>query len=511
MLERRLFLDDFHIEESTDVARVFHQAVKHPGGPVLVPDLPWERSMGHNHGTLIYEDGLFKYWYQMFAFAEEACGTFHCAYAESADGLRWEKPVLELVAINGNSRNNIVAYDIGGINIIRDEHEQDNEKRYKMLYFGSGGKKRGVIPQWMGSLGNWAWCMAYSPDGMRWNPHPDNPVYAGAGDDGSFLGWDETASCYVAYLRPCIWKPGETSLEADGHDGTAGDLHGWYVDGPAPIDEGMKNNPHRRLIGRATTRDFMDWSPTSTVVAPEQGDPPAVGFYSMPVFRYQGWYIGLLYTLYGEAEEPVIRKKGFMDVQLAVSRDGIQWTRLGGHRPLIPRGERGSFDMGMVGPNNGLIERDGKIWLYYNGWSGEHRETKAYRRANDPGFLEMGRLGSGTGLAWLRQDGFVSLDSGEDVGTVVSREESLDGHELLVNAVTNASGGVIHVDILDSGGDAVTAYSGENAGKIQGDHVRAAPAWPSTPSRLPAGLYRFRFRMRQSSLYSYTLQKGGGA
>ena len=510
MLYRRLFLDNAHIEKMRDVVRVGHQAEKYAGNPVVVPDLPWERSMGHNHGSLMLEDGRFKYWYQMFAFADEAFGTFHCAYAESDDGLSWEKPELGLVPINGEKRGNIVAYDIGGINIVRDEHDADPEKRYKMLYFGSGEDKRGTIPQWMGSPGHWAWCLSFSPDGLRWNPHPGNPVYTGAGDDGSFLGWDDDHDCYAAYLRPCMWKPGEREIEADGHDGTSGDLHGWHRGGPAPIDDDMKRFPHRRLIGRATTVNFEDWSTTSTVIAPDNGDPTAVGFYSMPVYRYQGWYIGLVYMLYGEPEEPVIRKKGLMDIQLAASRDGIAWSRIGGHCPLIPRGRRGSFDAGMVGPNNGLIEKDGKIWLYYNGWTGEHRETKAYRRANDPGLYDMGRLGSGTGLAWLRQDGFVSLDSGEDEGVMISQAETANGSDLMINAVTHGDGGVIRAEIMRADGKPVPGYSGADAAEFRGDSIGAVMTWAGKPlAALPEGTYRLRFLMRHTSLYSYLLGAGG--
>ena len=500
---RRLFLDDARVESRQGLIRRFHQAEKYRDNPVVVPDLPWERAMGHNHGTVLFDGGRFRYWYQMFAFAREATGTFHCAYAESTDGVRWEKPLLGRQELNGDRQNNVVAYDTCGANIVHDDHESDPAKRYKMLYFGSGAEKPGALRTWMGSAGSWGWCVACSPDGLDWRPHPHNPIYLAAADDGSFLGFDEKEQAYVAFFRPCIWKPGQRAMEPDSYDATIGSLHGWYRGRPAPVDEGMRRAPHIRLIGRATSTDFAEWTPTSTVMVPEQDDPAGVELYSMPVFCYQGWYLGLLYVLYADPDESRIRKKGFMDVQLAASRDGITWQRIGGGRPLIPRGGRGAFDAGMVGPNSGLVERDGRIWLYYNGWTGEHRETKAYRRANDPGLFEMGRLGCGTGLAWLRQDGFVSVDAGEDEGTLTTTPERLGGVRLFVNAQTTGPTGALIVEVLPrDGGEAGPVLA---KGAFRGDSVDVEAGGEALP-RLTRGEYRLRFRIRSGSLYSYRLQ-----
>ena len=203
---RRLFLDDAHMESRQGLIRRFHQAEKYRDNPVVVPDLPWERAMGHNHGTVLFEGGRFRYWYQMYAFAREATGTFHCAYAESTDGIRWEKPPLGRHELNGDRRNNVVAYDIGGVNVVHDDHDSDPAKRYKMLYWGSGADKPGALSGWMGSPGSWGWCAACSTDGLEWRPHPHNPIYLAAADDGSFLGFDREG----AGVRrvPCARLPG---------------------------------------------------------------------------------------------------------------------------------------------------------------------------------------------------------------------------------------------------------------------------------------------------------------
>ena len=52
---RWLFLDDEHIREMHNLIRRFHQTTKHPANPVIVPDKPWERAIGHNSGTVFFE------------------------------------------------------------------------------------------------------------------------------------------------------------------------------------------------------------------------------------------------------------------------------------------------------------------------------------------------------------------------------------------------------------------------------------------------------------------------
>lgn len=223
--------------------------------------------MGHSSGTLILEPGVFKYWYQVYTLPG-ACaatpGTFQAAYAESTDGLHWHKPELGLVRLASGEPNNLFATDVGWINVIRDDHDPTQRRRYKMLAFGAGQRKRGARPGWMGTEGGWGWCVYFSPDGLHWEGHPENPVYTAAGDVATLYGWDEVRDAYVAYFRPISYRPpeDETGRQKRGED------RGWYKGGPPPVDEEMRRFPYRRLIGRATSADFADWSATETVLTP---------------------------------------------------------------------------------------------------------------------------------------------------------------------------------------------------------------------------------------------------
>src|SRR5262249_40964220 len=92
---RQLFVDDFLIAEMT-LKRTFHTTTYHPATPVLKPDKEWEKT-GQNPVAMVFSDGvwydpkdrLFKLWY-MGGLVRSTC------YATSADGIRWEKPALDV-------------------------------------------------------------------------------------------------------------------------------------------------------------------------------------------------------------------------------------------------------------------------------------------------------------------------------------------------------------------------------------------------------------------------------
>lgn len=490
---RRLFLDDAHITRTRGLIRQFHAVEKHASNPVLVPDEPWERALGHNAGTVIREGGRFRYWYQIFTWpgaCADSPGTCHAAYAESEDGIRWTKPHLGAVRLASGAPNNLTLTNAGWINVIRDEHDPDTNRRYKLLTYGSGHEKPGAHAKWMGTPGHWGWCVYYSADGLHWEASPQNPVFTDAGDVATLLGWDDDQNAYVAFPRSSMRHP-----IAEGSD--------------VPVHA---QGARRRFIGRNTSHDLVSWTPVETILVPGDYDTSRSEFYGMPVARHHGHYLGLLYVLYGDLLDPADRHKGLMDTQLACSRDGIKWTRLGGQQPFIARGLRGSFDAGMAGPNAGLVSDGGRLWFFYNGWAGEHRETKAYRRADDPGLWEMGRQGCGTGLATLREDGFVSLDAGEDAGMLITAAEQLGGDELWINAATSGTAGSVTVAICEPDGTPVPGFQDAECDPFRGDSVAHQVTWQGrTAIAIPGGSHVLRFTLCSASLFAYWIGTPGVA
>jgi hypothetical protein len=57
------------------------------------------------YGTVLHESGRFRMWYYSRDLSPRDTG--YTCYAESVDGIHWEKPELGLVEVQGSRRNNI--------------------------------------------------------------------------------------------------------------------------------------------------------------------------------------------------------------------------------------------------------------------------------------------------------------------------------------------------------------------------------------------------------------------
>jgi hypothetical protein len=113
--EKQLFVDDHVIDVTRDLTRSLHQPQRHPENPILVGDEPWEYWTAYPNGrAVIYdeEENCFKMWYLSALVDEEYAQNIHyrVLYAESEDGIHWEKPNLGLVEWEGSTDNNLLPW-----------------------------------------------------------------------------------------------------------------------------------------------------------------------------------------------------------------------------------------------------------------------------------------------------------------------------------------------------------------------------------------------------------------
>jgi hypothetical protein len=125
---------------------------------------------------------------------------------------------------------------------------------------------------------------------------------------------------------------------------------------------------HVRVIGHATSRGGIDWSPVKVVIEPDlaHGDPPDTQFYGMQVFRHRGFYLGLLHTFHAESQ--------IIQPEWAWSHNGANWTRT--RTPCIPLGDEGRFDSRMILFGRVVVTDEELIWLY-SGSDWRHNAFKA--------------------------------------------------------------------------------------------------------------------------------------
>ena len=462
--ERHLLIDNYMVEDAWNLHRAVVRPAKRIENPLVVPDRPWE-SNGVSAVYVLFDEqeNLFKMWYNVFSYIawrneEENWYTYWICYAESPDGITWHKPELGIVEFEGSTKNNILMQGewwatLG--TVLKEDHETDPAKKYKLLYTDVFGVSRDQVARDGGIDGDWPGrsgvCMAYSADGIHWQPYSGNPVIQGESDTSNIVFWDERIEKYVLYMRP-------------------------------PIYAGR----WKRRIARAESKDLLQWSDPETVLIPDELDP--LELYGMPVFQYQGYYFGLLQVYHSDTTATI-------DVQLAFSRDGKNWERLPQRDVFLGLGVRHGqgidFDSGMVFVGKPVFVGD-EIWFYYSGCNRSH---------NDNGRTCIG-------LAISRIDRLIgrATKPGE-LGVLLTRPFTCQGDELTIN--TTSTDGAIGVEVLTEDGEIIAGYERTSNPIFSGDSLGHEVRWQADRnlSDLRGQRIRLKFYMSNAVLYAFQVNR----
>ena len=405
-------------------------------------------------------------------------------YATSQDGIHWDKPSLGLIEFEGNKDNNIVLmancmmHDPAPI---MDRIDPDPQRRYKAVWWG-GRKDPSQKNGWQ--LGH---CVGFSPDGIHWHEHPENPVWPGDAEVAVPAGLERTSGRFATYSS------------ADGY--------------------GM------RVTGRSESDDFVHWDlPPKFLLQPDDEDPPGTEVAGLAPINYEGTQLGMLWISRNLPEftkqewQQIVeqnKRQGFfgppiemnnvrcrvMYTELAASPDGVNWQRV--HRqPLFPFGPEGSWDECICLAARPFAHED-KIYVYYTG----HGRTKLTPGCTRP--EKIGQWNVETGLATLRLDGFASLEAYSSPGVLVTKTFPFKGTGVVVN--TDAGKGSVRLEILDDQGQPIPGFTREQARPITGNHLRARAAWTSeaAPTDLRGCRTRLKLYIENGHLYSLSITADG--
>lgn len=445
---RRLALDSMVFEEYNGITRVFHRAVKHGPEPVVPKDKPWEGWGPYLYGTVMWDDGRLKMWYQCIGCGKET--KQRVCYAESADGIHWAKPGLGIYA-NEAGPNNIVDENRCHIpSVIKLPEPESPAKAWAMYsYGGEAGAHVG-----------------YSPDGLRWrfDDDPKHRKLFGSSDVLNFFR-DPYKNRFV-----CTWK---------GH------------------------NRHHRAVGIVFSDDGLKWRKPieGAVFGADDLDPDATQVYGMPVFPYQGCYIGLAWIYHARIfkfgpyspERMYEAQEGSpctVDVQMAWSWDLVSWNRTPERRAFISLSQSGGLDSGQIYTARAPVIVGDRLFFYYGGFNKLHDDCK-----NTYG---------GIFLATLRLDGFCSLSAGDEEAWAISRRELFRTPKVTINARCEHDG-YLTAEIVDRHNNVIPGFSRQECSVFRGDSVSHELTWKTTafadgwvePDK------KIRFILRNAELYSY--------
>ena len=345
----------------------------------IVFDKPWE---GNTSGyvTVFEDDGKFRMYYRGSHYDWESKKSIHqlVCYAESADGVNWERPILNLFEFEGSKENNIVWIGAGNHNFtpFKDSNPDCKpEAQYKALASHEG-----------------ALIAFQSPDGIRWSLMQEEPVITeGAFDSQNLAFWDSVRGRYV-------------------------DFHRGFRDGV-------------RDIMTCTSKDFINWTKPQWI---DQGDAPFQHLYTnatIPYFRAPHIFMAF------PGRFMPSRKKvndhpypGVSDAVFMTSRDGLNWHRWAEAfiRPGLQRErwwQRNNYTAwGMLVTKSHIAGTPDELSLYLN----EHY------------YLDGNRLRRFS----LRMDGFASVYAPYRGGEMTTHPLTFQGKELVINYSTSAAGSI---------------------------------------------------------------------
>ena len=184
--------------------------------------------------------------------------------------------------------------------------------------------------------------------------------------------------------------------------------------------------------------------------------------------------------------------------------------------PLVPRGDAGSFDHGIVFPASRFVTHGGYHWLYFEG-RGDARHS--HRRAHNAAHI---------GLAQFEENRLVGIrratTSGDRCGAVVTRPFVFDGVALEVS-VASADGSAdtaVVVELLPGAEGDASCESDGDAARWFGvlslsirEHAAAAPVkWPAGHKTGLAALRGLSVRVKfyvcgGAHLFGFTVVPGG--
>ena len=483
---RRIFADTRRVAKLDGaISHRWHAARKEPQ-PVVVNDRPWEAAGIFVYGTVLPEHDRFRLWYQA---RDKLGGNGHVVgYAESGDGLHWEKPDLGLVDFDGSRANNLTNLRLHLPSVGRAPEggywaTGHVWARASNQQIATDQQEPGVYR--FDSADGFDWTAR--PNGLLWStsPVPDAPY--GGGSDVQTLIHDPWRNRYIAATK----------------------FHVPY------------ESKHRRAFATRTSDNLIDWSDPVMALAPDAADDErarALGFehadfYGVTFHPYPDFILGFVWVFYMEGTRPDTdwpqrqsnfgwQRHGHMaEVQTVFSYDGQFWMRPPTRQPLISTGERGDWDGGNVATANQPVLIGDELFHYYGGGPVHHGATTRTPDADRP---PTGVFTS-IGVARMKRDRYASYSSSSGGSLVVTHGE-LGGTRLTINA--RAPYGSVRCAVLDAAGQEFPGLGLADCVPFLGDETDGVISWKETGlDSIPAGTpVALRFVLEEADLFGYSVE-----
>jgi len=491
--QSQLFVDKHLIAAATGIELAVNRPKKM--GRVFAPREPWEEYRIFVESVLHHGDTYRMYYSCMPSKPAGTGGTIQCrncgretpddtvihdcgwcpsaktqarmfgniAYAESKDGIHWERPNLQQKEFDGDKANNLILHGgcvvsvdpnrIGGMRFLSLAHQLNLIE----LVGSQDGKEFHVLAEDL------------SPFGM---------------DTANQILWDPNYERYVAYLRGFPGRRVVVRAEMD--DPTKA---------PWPHNDGADLNVEK---GSKYVTTELPIVMDGTKLGTHETYNPALNVYPN---RKGGIYLAFPTVYRAYPRQPgrpqhnynKVPNDGMAEIYLLVSRDGKEFS-IPAKTAYVSPGTQDEPDRGYLSMAVGIIEKGDELWQYYTGVEVTHGVVDPEKR-------------SGIGGAYLlvqKRDRFVGARAGHTGGEIVTPPLIFAGNRLQIN-VDCGGLGEAWVEILDAQGNPIPDFAMDRFDVVDMNHIRARCAWMENPDvgKLAGRPVKLRFKLRGATLYSF--------
>ena len=460
---RQLFVDDFLIEKSDGLQRIFYAAQKAPD-PVLVPETEWE--LTYNPSTACTSGGI---WYdeseQIYKMWYEAGFNNRLAYATSKDGIHWERPVLQPT---GN--NLLIPEQCTDSFSVWIDHNAPVDERYRLMIRSPNTKECCKFPA----------IMYRSGDGIHWQV---------IGETGTME--DRSTFFYDPFRKKWVFSIRSAAVVRWGEEQYRPRLR-LYHDGDKFEQAGKWEEEEPLLWLRTDGLDRKDLSVSNEI--PQ--------LYNFDAIAYESVMLGMFQIWYGPHNDEIVKtgKPKITDLQVSFSRDGFYFDRPNRQAFIGASRDYGRWDYGYLqSATGGIVVYDNQLRIYYSGFSGQCRQGERSWRGE--------YVGGAVGYATLRRDGFASM-SGSGVLETKPLTVQKPIRYLFVNA--DASAGSLRAELLDRDGKPLQGYTAEDCVPVMENSTKLRLQWRGGEdvALLQNQPFRIRFLIDHAHLFAFWLSPG---
>jgi hypothetical protein len=194
-----------------------------------------------------------------------------------------------------------------------------------------------------------------------------------------------------------------------------------------------------------------------------------------------------------------------VDIELATSRDGLNWQRPFRKPFWLTRSDGNQFDSGAIFLCPQVVSLEQELRFYYGAYS------QGATGSDDS------KLASGIGLATMMRDRFAGLQAVphsdqptlkhplQNIGQVTLKPIRFGPSEIIVNA--DASAGMIRVEILDANAKRIRGFSYDEAIPLRGDSLEHLARWKFRGlNEVAPGEYIIRLHLEKATVYALSLK-----